>query len=251
MPPILRTALGALFVAILLYQATAFDSPSASFTNSIGMKMIRIPAGKFQMGNDRPTDPAQLKQSKALPDGDFDEKPVHEVTLSYDFYMSEVEVTTEQFRLFREDYSDAGRFPPYVTGVSWYDARAFCDWLSSKEKKNYRLPTEAEWEYAARAGTVTHFSSGDLPPQPETANAWGIRNMHTGAQEWTLDWYGPYLAGPQTDPVGYASGYSKVVRGGGITGTYKQIANGYWPYYARSANRASMAPQFAGLHRSE
>ena len=56
------------------------------------------------------------------------------------------------------------------------------------------------------------------------------------------------LAGPQTDPVGYASGYAKVVRGGGITGSYKKISNGYWPYYARSANRASIAPQFAGMH---
>lgn len=248
MPQFFRVVLTVSLAAFVLYQARGFENPPSGFTNSIGMKMIRVPAGKFRMGNDRPTNPSELKQSKALPNGDFDEKPVHEVTISYDFYISEVEVSTQQFQAFREDYSDAGRFPPYVTGVSWFDARAFCDWLSSKEKKNYRLPTEAEWEYAARAGTSTHFSSGDLPPEPETPNAWGIKNMHTGAQEWTLDWYGPYLAGPQTDPVGYASGYAKVVRGGGITGTYKQIANGYWPYYARSANRASMVPQFAGLH---
>jgi formylglycine-generating enzyme required for sulfatase activity len=244
----LPVILAASFAACLLFEAQGFQDSKAGFTNSIGIKMVLIPAGTFRMGSNLPTDPGELKQSKVLPNGDFDEKPVHDVTISYDFYMAEVEVTSQQFQLFREDYGDAGRFPPYVTGVSWYDAMAFCDWLSSKENKHYRLPTEAEWEYAARAGTATHFSSGSLPPAAETANAWGIKNMHTGAQEWIWDWYGPYIAGPQTDPVGYASGYAKVVRGGGIMGTYKKIANGYWPYYARSANRASIAPQYSGQH---
>src|SRR5882724_853210 len=98
----------AILSAFLICQATAFEDSKNNYTNSIGMRMVRIPAGKFRMGSDLPTDAAELKQSKALPNGDFDEKPVHDVTLSYDFYMSDVEVTTQQFQLFREDYGDAG-----------------------------------------------------------------------------------------------------------------------------------------------
>lgn len=152
------------------------------FTNSSGIHMIRIESGTFKMGNPDPAVDC------------WDELPVHQVTLSRDFFMSETEVTLEQFRRFRpghQDASDGGS----VTGVTWHDAAAFCEWLSKKEGKPYRLPTEAEWEYSARAGTDSPFWSGENPPEPGSPNSWGLKNIHSDAAEWCLDWYGPYPEG--------------------------------------------------------
>ncbi|HWB83199.1 MAG TPA: SUMF1/EgtB/PvdO family nonheme iron enzyme [Bryobacteraceae bacterium] len=236
----------ALSIFALGYLRAAKEEGS-SYVNSIGIRMVRIPAGKFRMGNDLPTDPKTLGQDNLFPHGDYDETPVHEVTISHDFYMSETEVTTLQFQEFRMDYQDAGRYPPYVSGVSWDEATAFCDWLSKKEKRPYRLPTEAEWEYAARAGTQTLFSSGNLPPRTGEANAWGLKNMHTDAMEWVRDWYGPYPDSPQTDPVGPISGFARVVRGGGILGPSAKYPGAWVAYYRRSANRASVAPEYHGV----
>src|SRR5439155_5647188 len=98
---------------------------------------------------------------------------------------------------------------------TWDQAVAFCRWLSDKEGKTYRLPTEAEWEYACRAGTTTAFSTGDsldakqanvggkkaLPVGVFAANAWGLCDMHGNVAEWCHDWYGPYEAGEALDPV--------------------------------------------------
>lgn len=239
-----------LALAVFALPPAAFPqgNPPPEYVNSVGIKMIRIRAGSFRMGNLQPTDPARLGQLELLRDGDYDEKPVHQVRISYDFYISETEVTSRQFQEFRFDHQDAGRFPPYATGVSWYDAVAFCQWLSRKEGKNYRLPTEAEWEYVARAGTNTHFSSGELPPASGVANAWGVKNMHTDALEWVLDWHGLYPEEPQVDPVGPETGVARVVRGGGIMGPYRGLDHGLLPYYRRSANRASVAPAYRGLH---
>jgi len=181
--------------------------------------------------------------------GDFDESPVHKVTITHAFLMSATEVTAEQFRKFRPDYSGNPRYAPYANGVSWHDAVAFCKWLSEKEGKPYRLPTEAEWEFGARAGTHTPFSSGTEPPAPGTPNAWGLQNMHTGVSEWVWDWHGLYPDSAQTDPVGPASGIARVVRGGGLDYRASKTDGGKrlpaeLPYYARSANRAAVAPVF-------
>lgn len=234
--------------ALVCLAAVGAETPRER-VNSIGVKMIRVPAGAFRMGSDLATDPAVLKQPVIFPRGDYDERPVHEVRISNEFWMSEAEITSEQFARYRYDHQDFGSSSRYATGVSWDDAVAFCAWLSQKEGRNYRLPTEAEWEYAARAGTDGHFSSGESMPSSGEANAWGLKNMHTDAAEWVLDWHGLYLTGPRTDPVGPSTGYARVIRGGGIMGESRRNAvAGTLPYYRRSANRASMAPGYSGRH---
>jgi len=171
--------------------------------------------------------------------GDYDELPRRKVTITQPFYMSQTEVTISQFRLFKQDYPGYDKFRPYASAVSWEDAAAFCKWLSDKEGKPYRLPTEAEWEYACRAGTTTPFSSGNKRPEHETANPWGLKNMHTGVREWCLDWYAVYPQEPEVDPVGPANGWTKVVRGGSLDWSVEDS-----PFYARSANRGALGPAF-------
>ncbi|MHC4648641.1 MAG: SUMF1/EgtB/PvdO family nonheme iron enzyme, partial [Planctomycetota bacterium] len=175
----------------------------------------------------------------SLNHGDFDEEPSHKVTITQPFYMSETEVTIDQFRQFRAEYPGYDKFRPYACAISWDEAAAFCEWLSEKEGKPYRLPTEAEWEYACRAGTTTPLSSGNAPPEHEVANPWGLKNMHTGVREWCLDWHGVYPEQEQVDPMGPAHGWTKVVRGGNLDWTAEDS-----PYYARSANRGALAPSF-------
>jgi formylglycine-generating enzyme required for sulfatase activity len=227
-------------------QNQAKEENAPEFTNSIGIKMVRIPAGKFRMGDLQP--PTQYKPSEFMAREHYDERPGHEVTVSDPFYISETEITARQFQEFRMSYEDEGHFSPSASGMSWYDAVRFTRWLSRREHRNYRLPTEAEWEYACRAGTTTPFSSGDQPPQSGQANAWGLKNMETGVPEWVLDWYGPYPESPQTDPVGPRDGFSKVVRGGGFMAARRgrQEDDTMVPAYRRCANRASVAPGYHG-----
>lgn len=208
--------------------------------NSMGMRLVPIRAGSFEMGVDSVPLPASITTapkgagSNRPSYGDYDEVPVHKVTITQGFLIGETEVTVEQFRQFRSDYKGDDYYAPYASGISWNEAVAFCDWLTKKEGKPYRLPTEAEWEYAARAD-----------------NATGVKNMHSGVAEWVLDWYGRYPSEPQVDPVGPASGIARVIRGGGLddrtaknSGQPGQRQPAEMAYYRRSANRASMAPAF-------
>jgi hypothetical protein len=177
--------------------------------------------------------------------GDWDESPAHSVTISKPFFISATEVTLEQFRRFRPQHeaATAGK----ATGVSWHDAVAFCEWLSKQEGKSYRLPTEAEWEYACRAGTATAFWSGDQPPADHnTPNPWGLRNLHDKTMEWCLDWHGEYRAEAQTDPVGPDHGLARVVRGDKPDDDHEAVKaeRPLTPYYHRSANRAGLPPAF-------
>jgi formylglycine-generating enzyme required for sulfatase activity len=210
--------------------------PPARIVNSIGMELVRVPAGSFRMGERNTVPPAMREDMPYLTDGDWDEHPVRTVTISHPFYIGVTEVTIGQYRRFdpayRSDDPEAGS----VSGISWSEAQRFAEWLSRREGRTYRLPTEAEWEYAARAGTTTLFWSGDTPPPPEAANPWGLRHVHDGIAEWVADWHGGYPEVDETDPVGPAAGFARVVRGGGL--------DRETPYYARSANRASMAPDF-------
>jgi formylglycine-generating enzyme required for sulfatase activity len=203
----------------------------ATETNSIGMAMLLIPAGEFTMGS---------------PDGDSDEKPPHKVRITKPFWLGKCEVTVGQFRKFVADSKyDAGTgwqtaFASQtddhpVVNVSWDDAKAFCDWLTKKESKKYRLPTEAEWEYACRAGTQTQWSFGDNesdlgtyawfsgnssnqthPVGQKQPNAWGLYDMHGNVWEWCADWYdsGYYGKSSANDPTGPEGGSSRVYRGG-------------------------------------
>ncbi len=231
--------------------------PPAGSVNSIGMALVRIAPGAFEMGVDSTPLPAALTKgpSGVIYDrpsdaGDYDEAPVHKVTIAQPFWMSVTEVTVDQYRQFRPAYRGNPYYAPYASGVSWNDAVAFTEWLSEKEGKPYRLPTEAEWEFACRAGTRTPFSSGAQPPEAGKPNPWGLENMHSGVAEWVLDWHGMYPREAQIDPVGPAFGIAKVVRGGGLDYKAAPKTDGgrhlpaEMPYYARSANRAAIAPGF-------
>jgi formylglycine-generating enzyme required for sulfatase activity len=217
-------------VAIWMFAVTLLGSAQADqvdtvYVNRLGMKMIRVEAGTFLMGGEDPV-------------SHWDEQPVHKVTITKPFYVSQTEVTVEQFRWFRPGFVGTEAFHPYAAGVSWYDAAAFCKWLSEKEGKPYRLATEAEWEYASRAGTTTAFWSGAEIPADDKANPWGLRNVHKAVREWCSDWYGDYGLGEQTDPVGPEHGSVKVVRGGSIDTVGDQSK------YARSSSRVGMPPSF-------
>jgi hypothetical protein len=220
-------------VALAWMMATGSQPANAeqAFTNSIGVRMLPIPAGEFEMGNPNP----EIDE--------WDEVPVHTVKISQPFSISETEITVEQFREFQPEFTGSGVEGPYAVGIGWNDANQFCEWLSEKEGKPYRLPTEAEWEYAARARTKTPFWSGEAPPEEARANLWGLLNVHSGPSEWCYDWYGPYIAGRQVDPVGRSHSLTRVIRGGGLD---QRI-----PRYARSSNRAGYAPSFAMMEGTE
>jgi formylglycine-generating enzyme required for sulfatase activity/tRNA A-37 threonylcarbamoyl transferase component Bud32 len=237
-----------------------------AFTNSIGMEFVLVPAGEFAMGS--PSDEPGRRD---------DEGPVHTVTISRPFYLASRETTVRQFRSFAE----TNRFTPEPTEMGegalewdpykkawqmnrkarWYspggsqdqddpvvcvnraDAEAFCQWLSWKEKRTYRLPTEAEWEYACRAGTTTAYATGTTLTSDQARfalhsssqsdrdthrrlgsekvgsfapNRLGLFDMHGNVWEWCADLYSPtaYKDGPTRDPTGARDSDKSVLRGG-------------------------------------
>ena len=139
---------------------------AAETSNSLGMKLVRIEPGSFMMGQEGPA--ADYKMAKHPTDdssADFVEKPVHRVSITSPFLIGTTEVTLGQYRQFKPKHAGGrGADDEAVTGVSWNDAVAFCEWLSKKEGATYRLPTEAEWEFACRAGTTTAIHTGDHLP---------------------------------------------------------------------------------------
>jgi hypothetical protein len=159
----------------------------------------------------------------ADPRANWDEQPVRRVTISRAFWISETSVTIGQFRRFKPDAALNERYAPYAAGMSWYDAVAFCQWLGGQDGTTYRLPTEAEWEYAQRDAT--------LDPN--------------GVREWCFDWYGEYPPGDVVDPVGPQIGLARVVRGGVLDVESPHCKRAA---YARPTTRAGMPPGFAGDH---
>lgn len=245
--------------------------PEKEVSNSIDMKLVQIPAGKFVMGSPK-TDFERM-----------DDETQHEVEITQSFLMGKFEVTVGQFKAFVKDtgfrteaetdgkggrafngkefiqkpefnwqnlfFKQADDEPVIV--VSWNDAVAFCEWLSKKEGKTYRLPTEAEWEYACRGGSTTRFYNGDKDEElqkigniadaslklkwvevnwsmdwddkfPFTSpagkfqpNAYGLHDMVGNAWEWCADWYDDgYTKTAVKDPKGPEKGKLRIARGG-------------------------------------
>ena len=218
-------------------------------TNSIGMKLVRIPKGAFTMG------------SPESEEGRYsDEGPQRSVTISKDYYLGAYEVTQEQYqRIMGENPSEFMGTNNPVETVSWEDAVAFCKKLSELPEEKaagrvYRLPTEAEWEYACRAGSTSRFGFGDSDSQlgsyawfdknsartthpvgQKTPNAWGLYDMHGNVWEWCADRKGDYSTSAVTDPAGPATGSYRVFRGAswrdGAAYCRSAIRNRYVPSY--------------------
>jgi formylglycine-generating enzyme required for sulfatase activity len=244
-----RKRLAAL-LAVLATGATLW-AQSAPSTETSPIELVQIPAGSFAMGAEADALPAAVVNGFGVMStrplhGDFDETPAHKVSMTNGFKIAAHLVTVEQFQQFDPSYQAVAAYPDYAAGISYEQAVAFCAWLTKKTGKPYRLPTEAEWEYAERAGTQTPFFTGETPPTPGQKNGWGVV-MGEGTPEWVADWYGPYEAAAQTDPTGPLHGYFRVVRGGGLDFRKSKPGDVYpatAPYFMRSANRASMAPSY-------
>ena len=258
--------------------------------NAVGMKLVKIPAGEFLMGShESGTAIKEVFPEEPRPPTYFqDELPQHRVRMTKPFLMGKTEVTVGQFRQFAEESGYRveserdgtggwgfnpekrvceGRFTKYdwrspgfeqtedhpVLNVTWNDAIQYCKWLTEKTGQTYRLPTEAEWEYACRAGSTNRYGGFDdihhlssmartvdvrknpnfahiqdlvipengsiqfpAPVGSYPANAWGLHDMHGNVWEWTNDWYSEtyYAESPSDDPKGPPIGGTRVRRGG-------------------------------------
>jgi formylglycine-generating enzyme required for sulfatase activity len=230
-------------------------SPQETITNTIGMKFVLIPAGSLTMGSRlSPGEVTRRYGGKA--EWYKDEQPPHPVEITRPFYLQTTEVSQAQWKRIMGNnpsrFEDCGDDCP-VEKVSWNDAQKFIEELNQMEDINkYRLPTEAEWEYACRAKTETAYSFGDevdklgeyawygdnsggktKPVGKKKPNAWGLYDMHGNVWEWVQDRYGDYPTGPIPDPKGPDKGEYRVLRGGS------------WSHFARilrSAYRGSNFP---------
>ena len=246
-------------------------SETEAFTNTIGMRFVYIEPGSYTMGS--PLDEL----------GRYSDETQRHVTLTQGYYMQATEVTNQQFVMFLNDVNQRGpEGEPWfeteseasgshiqgttgnfqvesgyedhpVIKVSWYGATAMAQWLAQKESLDYRLPTEAEWEYAARAGSKTAFANGEIsetgcgldanldemgwycgnanssthPVAQKLANAWGLFDMHGNVYEWCSDWYIEYPDNPVIDPTGPGSGSYRVNRGGSWINNARNCRSAY------------------------
>lgn len=222
--------------------------------NDVNFDMVAIKGGTFQMGS--PTTEKERSDNETL----------HEVTVS-NFQMGQTEVTQKQWQavMGTNPSSFKGQDLP-VDSVSWNDAQAFITRLKQQTGREFRLPTEAEWEYASRSGTTTPFSFGDnISPEQVNydgnypysngqkgeyrqttiavkslpANAWGLYEMHGNVLEWCSDWYGDYSTEAVTNPTGATNGMSRVLRGGSWYGS---------AWNARSAFRYYSTPDYGNYY---
>jgi len=218
------------------------------------MTFVLIPAGEFLMGSPPTTSPEKLAAAYGGDPKEYEgEFPQHRVKISRPFWLGKYEVTQEQwmaiFPTNPSKFKDKPKNP--VEQVDWNQTHGFAKMLSEKLGKTFRLPTEAEWEYACRAGTATEFYFGNdagkladfgwarvgstAPVGMKKANAWGLCDMAGNVWEWCEDWYGKYDGGAQTDPKGAPAGGLRVLRGGSWNNN---------PTRCRSADRGRNAPAY-------
>ena len=239
------------------------------YVNSIGMKLVRIEPGTFLMGL-----PDNLTNSVGPrnPLGGSPDRPPgpmylqHQVTLTKPFVIGAFEVTNKQFDLY--DTQHKHHRPFYQQGpdgdnqpvqpVTWQEAQLFCRWLSEKEGHLYGLPTEAQWEYACRAGTTNRTYWGDnvedrtkaniggptdsskthlhwaddgyeytAPIGSYPPNPWGLYDMIGNAREWVADWYAPFTRDAVVDPVGPPTGYCRANKGNGWMHPFNRVCSAY------------------------
>ncbi len=256
-------------VGLLLVGAVVGNVPGnaaeITVTIGVGIELLLVPSGTFMMGSD-----ANDRAAAAS------EKPRRQVTISKPFYLGKYEVTQAQWEaVMGSNPYTASRSNPFYglpgmaeritrpdhpATVSWNDAQAFIRRLNEKEgHARYRLPTEAEWEYAARAGTTTAYSFGDDPRQLGTyawygedfasggthpvgqkrPNPWGFHDVHGNVWEWVQDWYVERpSAAAAIDPIGPRTGTSRVVKGG----SWHQTATSW-----RTAFRKPYEPDYRGI----
>ena len=202
--------------------------PSLHRIADLQLELIWVEPGAFTMGSP-PDEPLRHKA----------EGPQRRVTLTKGYWLGKTEVTQAQYEAVTgsnpSTFQTAGRDAP-VERVSWLQAMAFCRTLTERERDagrlpagyHFSLPTEAQWEYACRAGSSDHYAgepnamswwegnSGGTthPVGRKRPNAWGFHDMSGNVLEWCLDWYGEYPRGPQTDPTGPERGYYRIARGG-------------------------------------
>jgi formylglycine-generating enzyme required for sulfatase activity len=214
------------------------------------VNLVWINAGSFTMGS-----------PSTEQDRNSNEGPQTQVTISRGYFMDKYETTQEEYQALMGINPSLHKSPHYpVEGVTWFDATNYCGKLTARERAagrlpegySYRLPTEAEWEYACRAGTTTRFSYGDDLNYAQLAdyanfsnggslylgpvgmlrpNAWGLYDMYGNVCEWCLDWYGFYPGGSVTDPQGTSYGLYRVHRGGGYDYNGKSCRSAF-RYYA-------------------
>ena len=198
--------------------------------------LVLIPDGTFKMGSpvsEKGRHPSELQ---------------HEVTMSKAFYMGKYEVTQEQWQsLMGNNPSQVKGAKLPVTNVSWEECQEFIKELNEKTKGGYRLPTEAEWEYACRAGTMKAYSFGNNITKSDAniggsntkvagsykPNAFGLHDMHGNVAEWCEDWSGVYSVGAVTNPKGPGTGTYRLCRGGDFSNSVS---------YARSSSRGTQTP---------
>lgn len=206
----------------------------------VNLAMILIPQGKFIMG------------SPLLELGHKDDELQHQVVFSRPYSVGKYEVTQEQWEAVMGDnpsQTKGAKLP--VTNISWNDCQNFISKLNAKTESNYRLPTEAEWEYACRSGAKSAYSVGDKitksdanygnvkggakPVGSYKPNAFGLYDMHGNVWEFSSDWYGAYSASKSLDPMGVKNGTDHVLRGGSF------FVDGL---LLRSSTRDFVAPDF-------
>ncbi len=239
--------------------ATGVEPIGPRWTNSLGMEFVWVPPGTFVMGS-----PPHEKARR-------DDEAPHRVTLSRGFFIGVHPVTQEQWEAVTGNNPSCFRGPDFpVECVSFEDCEEFCRLLAKKDSVSagfpspYRLPTEAEWEFACRGATTTPYSFGDTvsthqanyhgnyvgtsepagkyrqettPVGSFPANAWGLRDMHGNVFEWCADWYAPYAFGQASDPFKQQGGNVRVLRGG----SWHSLVG-----RCRSASRAWGAPGYRG-----